>query len=97
MIIAKPCTTMKGLVIGAYSWEKPIKIDLTKTADCLKEKGYSIKRLIPGMLLIAGIEGWETSIYPSGKIIIKLLDEVKRGQDIARIVYYCAGVLEVVI
>ncbi len=97
MIIAKPCTTMRGLVIGAYSWEKPIKVDLTKTAECLREKGYTIERLIPGMILIAKIDGWETSIYPSGKIIIKLLDDIERGQEIARIVYYCAEVLEVVI
>jgi len=97
VIIAKPCTTMKGLVIGAYSWEKPVEVDLTKTAECLKEKGYSVERLIPGMLLIAKVEGWEISVYPSGKIIIKLLDEIERGQEIARIVYYCAGVLEVVL
>lgn len=87
---------MKGVVIGAYSWEKRIKLDLTKTAQCLKERGHTIKKLLPGMMLIAEMEGYEVSVYPSGKIIVKLLEDAKKGEEIARIVYDCAGVLEVV-
>ncbi len=96
MIIAKPCTTMKGIVISGYSWEKPVKIDLTKTAQCLRERGYTVKKLIPGMMLIIEIEGYETSVYPSGKIIIKLLEDSKKGREMATVIYDCAGVLEVV-
>ncbi|AHL21739.1 MULTISPECIES: hypothetical protein [Thermococcus] len=96
MIISKPCVTMKGVVIGAYSWEKRIKLDLTKTAQCLKERGYTVKKLLPGMMLILEMEGYEVSVYPSGKIIVKLLEDAKKGEEIARIVYDCAGVLEVV-
>ena len=96
MIIAKPCTTMKGIVISGYSWEKPVKVDLTKTAQCLKERGYTVKKLIPGMMLIIDIEGYETSVYPSGKIIIKLLDDANKGREMATTIYDCAGVLEVV-
>jgi TATA-box binding protein (TBP) (component of TFIID and TFIIIB) len=87
---------MKGVVIGAYSWEKRIKLDLTKTAQCLKERGYTVKKLLPGMMLILEMEGYEVSVYPSGKIIVKLLEDAKKGEEIARIVYDCAGVLEVV-
>ena len=96
MIISKPCVTMKGVVIGAYSWERRIKLDLTKTAQCLKEKGYTVKKLLPNMMLIAEMDGYEVSIYPSGRIIVKLLEDAKKGEEIARIVYDCAGVLEVV-
>ncbi|ASJ00844.1 hypothetical protein [Thermococcus gorgonarius] len=96
MMIAKPCTTMRGIVIGVYSWERPIKIDLTKTAQCLKERGYTVKKLIPGMMLILEMDGYETSVYPSGKIIIKLLDDANKGREMATVVYDCAGVLEVV-
>ncbi|AEO13970.1 hypothetical protein [Thermococcus sp. AM4] len=96
MIISKPCVTMKGVVIGAYSWEKRIKLDLTKTAQCLKGRGYTVKKLLPGMMLILEMEGYEVSVYPSGKIIVKLLEDAKKGEEIARIVYDCAGVLEVV-
>ncbi|WP_297534347.1 hypothetical protein [Thermococcus sp.] len=96
MIISKPCVTMKGVVIGAYSWEKRIKLDLTKTAQCLKERGYTVKKLLPGVMLILEMEGYEVSVYPSGKIIVKLLEDAKKGEEIARIVYDCAGVLEVV-
>jgi len=96
VIISKPCVTMKGVVIGAYSWEKRIKLDLTKTAQCLKERGYTVKKLLPGMMLILEMEGYEVSVYPSGKIIVKLLEDAKKGEEIARIVYDCAGVLEVV-
>ncbi len=96
MIISKPCVTMKGVVIGAYSWEKRIKLDLEKTAECLKERGYTVKKLLPGMILIAEIDGYEVSVYPSGKIIVKLLEDAKKGEEIAKIVYDCAGVLEVV-
>lgn len=59
MMIAKPCTTMKGIVISAYSWERPVKIDLTKTAQCLKERGYTVKKLLPEMMLILEMEGYE--------------------------------------
>jgi len=96
VIISKPCVTMKGIVIGAYSWEKPVKLDLRKTAECLEERGYTVKKLIPGMMLIVDMEGYEVSVYPSGKIIIKLLTDAKRGEEMARVVYDCAGVLEVV-
>ncbi|ACS33812.1 hypothetical protein [Thermococcus gammatolerans] len=96
MIISKPCVTMKGVVIGAYSWERRIKLDLKKTAECLKERGYAVKKLLPGMMLIVEMEGYEVSVYPSGKIIVKLLEDAKKGEEIARIVYDCAGVLEVV-
>lgn len=96
MIISKPCVTMKGVVIGAYSWERGIKLDLTKTAQCLKESGYTVKKLLPGMMLLLEMEGYEVSIYPSGKIIIKLLEDAKEGERMARIIYDCAGVLEVV-
>ncbi|WP_457742713.1 hypothetical protein [Thermococcus sp.] len=96
MIISKPCVTMKGVVIGAYSWERRIKLDLTKTAQCLKERGYTVKKLLPGMMLIVEMDGYEVSVYPSGKIIVKLLDDAKKGEEIARLVYDCAGILEVV-
>ncbi|NJE03521.1 hypothetical protein [Thermococcus sp. MV11] len=96
MIIAKPCVTMKGIVISGYSWDRKVKLDLTRTAQCLKEKGYTVKKLLPGMMLIIEMEGYETSVYPSGKIIIKLLEDAKRGERLARIIYDCAGVLEVV-
>ncbi len=87
---------MKGVVIGAYSWERRIKLDLKKTAKCLKERGYTVKKLLPGMMLIVEMGGYEVSVYPSGKIIVKLLEDAKKGEEIARIVYDCAGVLEVV-
>jgi len=96
MIIAKPCVTMKGIVISGYSWEKRIKIDLTKTAQCLKERGHTVKKLLPGMMLLLEMEGYEVSVYPSGKIIIKLLEDVKEGERMARVIYDCAGILEVV-
>ena len=96
MIISKPCVTMKGVVIGAYSWEKRIKLDLMKTAKCLKEKGYTVKKLLPGMMLLLEMEGYEVSVYPSGKIIVKLLEDAKKGEEIAKVVYDCAGILEVV-
>jgi TATA-box binding protein (TBP) (component of TFIID and TFIIIB) len=96
MIISKPCVTMRGIVISGYSWEKPIKIDLRKTAQCLEGRGYNLKKLIPGMMLIVEMEGYETSVYPSGKIIIKLLDDSERGRKMAETIYECAGVLEVI-
>ncbi len=96
MIISKPCITMRGVVISGYSWEKPVKVDLRKTAECLNERGYPVKKLIPGMMLIVEMDGYETSVYPSGKIIVKLLEDAKKGEEIARVVYDCAGVLEVV-
>ena len=96
MIISKPCVTMRGVVIGAYSWEKRIKLDLTKTAQCLKERGYTVKKLLPGMMLLLEMEGYEVSVYPSGKIIVKLLEDAKKGEEMARVIYDCAGILEVV-
>lgn len=92
MIIAKPCVTMKGIVVQFYSWEREIKLDLAKVLRCLKEKGIEIKKLIPNMLLIAVINGFETSIYPGGKVIIKELADTKKGEEIAKLIYDCAGV-----
>lgn len=96
MIIAKPCTTMKGLVIQPYSWDREVKVDLEKTAECLRNRGVDVKKLIPRMMLIAEMEGYELSVYPSGKIIIKLLDDMEVGKKISRKVFDCAGILEVV-
>ncbi|NJF25812.1 hypothetical protein [Thermococcus sp. Bubb.Bath] len=96
MIISKPCATMRGIVISGYSWEKPITVDLTKTAQCLRERGYTVKKLLPAMMLIVEMEGYEVSVYPSGKIIVKLLDDAELGKKMAETVYDCAGVLEVV-
>ena len=87
---------MRGIVISGYSWEKPVRVDLRRTAECLKGRGYTVKKLIPGMMLIVEMEGYEVSVYPSGKIIVKLLTDAKKGEEIARAVYDCAGVLEVV-
>jgi len=95
MIIAKACVTMKGLVIQPYSWEREIKIDLIKISRCLKENGVRIKKIIPQMLLIAEIGGYEVSIYPSGKLIIKLLEDSKKGKEIAKEVLGCADLLDV--
>ena len=96
MIISKPCVTVRGVVIGAYSWEKRIKLDLTKTAQCLKERRYTVKKLLPGMMLLLEMDDYEVSVYPSGKIIVKLLENAKKGEELARIIYECAGILEVV-
>ncbi len=96
MIISKPCVTMRGIVIGAYSWDVKIELDLKKVAECLKAMGYKVSKLIPDMLLIVDMEGYETSIYPSGKIIIKLLEDSNKGRAIARTVYECAGVWDVI-
>jgi len=96
VIIAKPCVTMKGVVISGYSWERRISIDLAKTAQCLRERGYTVKKLLPGMMLLLEMDGYEVSVYPSGKIIIKLLEDAKEGEKMARLIYDCAGVLEVV-
>ena len=87
---------MRGIVISGYSWERSIKLDLTKTAQCLRERGYAVKKLIPGMMLVLEMEGYEVSVYPSGKIIVKLLTDAREGEKMARIVYDCAGILEVV-
>ncbi|ADT83887.1 MULTISPECIES: hypothetical protein [Thermococcus] len=89
MIIAKPCVTMKGVVVQLYSWDKEIKLDLDKVSECLKKKGIEIKKLIPNMLLIAVMNGFETSIYPGGKVIIKELTDTKKGEEIAKTVYDC--------
>ncbi len=49
------------------------------------------------MMLILEMEGYEVSVYPSGKIIVKLLEDPKKGESIAGRIYDCAGgVLEVV-
>ncbi len=91
MLIAKPCVTMKGLVIQAYSWEKKIRINLAEVKRCLENRSIKIETFIPDMMLIALIDGFETSIYPSGKIIIKELGNTERGKEIAAIILECAG------
>lgn len=95
MIIAKPCVTMKGIVIQAYSWDQKIKINLADVKECLERRSVRIRTFIPGMMLIAFIEGYETSIYPSGKIIIKELENTEKGKEIASVILECAGIKEV--
>lgn len=96
MIIAKPCTTMRGLVIQPYSWDREVKVNLEKTAECLKERGVEVKTLIPRMMLIVEMDNYEVSVYPSGKVIIKLLDDIERGKKISREIFDCAGILDIV-
>lgn len=91
MIIAKPCVTMKGIVIQAYSWEKKIKINLADVKRCLEDRSIKIRTFIPDMMLIALIHGFETSIYPSGKIMIKELGNAEKGKEIAEVILECAG------
>ncbi|HIH73605.1 MAG: hypothetical protein PWP49_1297 [Thermococcaceae archaeon] len=94
MIISKPCTTMKGMIVQPYSWDKEVTIDLKRTAECLKDKGYEVKSVIPKMMAIAVIDGYETSIYPSGKIIIKELTDIEASKEIAKKIIECAGLSE---
>ncbi|AEH25522.1 hypothetical protein [Pyrococcus yayanosii] len=91
MLVARPCTSMGGILVQLYLWED-VKIDLKKVAQKLKERGYQVKTLIPGIMLIAVIDGFNVSVYPSGKIIIKDLKDTKEGERIARIIYELAGV-----
>jgi len=94
MIISKPCTTMKGMIVQPYSWDKEVTIELKRTAECLKDKGYEVKSVIPKMMAIAVIDGYETSIYPSGKIIIKELTDIEASKEIAKKIIECAGLSE---
>jgi len=94
MIISKPCTTMKGVIVQPYSWDKEVTVDLKRTTECLKERGYQIKNVIPKMLAITVVENYEVSIYPSGKIIVKGLTDIEVGKEIATKIIECAGLLE---
>ncbi|AAL80590.1 hypothetical protein PFDSM3638_02320 [Pyrococcus furiosus DSM 3638] len=92
MLIAKPCTSMGGVLVQLYLWDKEVKIEISKLAQELKQKGYKIKTLIPGIMVVTEIDGYEASIYPSGKIIIKDLRDEKKAEEIARKIYDLAGV-----
>ncbi|WP_371180383.1 hypothetical protein [Thermococcus sp. EP1] len=94
VIISKPCTTMKGVIVQPYSWEREVTVDLKKTAECLRNNGYEVRSVIPKMLAIAIIDGYETSIYPSGKIIVKELTDIEMGKEIAKKIIECAGLSE---
>ena len=85
---------MKGMIVQPYSWDKEVTIDLKRTAECLKDKGYEVKSVIPKMMAIAVIDGYETSIYPSGKIIIKELTDIEASKEIAKKIIECAGLSE---
>ncbi len=77
-----------------YSWDKEVIVDLKRTTECLKERGYQIKSVIPKMLAISVVESYEVSIYPSGKIIVKGLTDIEVGKEIATKIIECAELLE---
>ncbi|MFA4662957.1 hypothetical protein [Pyrococcus kukulkanii] len=91
MLVAKPCTSMGGVLVQLYLW-KEIKLDISKLANEMKTKGYKVKTLIPGIMVVAEFEGYEVSVYPSGKVIIKELRDEKKAEEIARKIYEMAGV-----
>ncbi len=81
-----------GLFLGEANKSRPHKDSPVSPG----EGGHSVKKLLPGMMLILEMEGYEVSVYPSGKIIVKLLDDAELGRKIAETIYECAGILEVV-
>ncbi|AEC52001.1 hypothetical protein PNA2_1085 [Pyrococcus sp. NA2] len=90
MLVAKPCTSMGGVLVQLYQWKK-VKLDINELAKKMKESGYKVKTIIPGIMLIAEVEGYEVSVYPSTKIIIKELRDEKKAEEIARRIYELAG------
>lgn len=49
------------------------------------------------MMFIFEMEGYEVSVYLSGKIIVKFFDDVEFGRKIVEMIYDCVGILEVVV
>lgn len=82
---------MGGILVQLYQWKK-VKLDVNELAKKMREAGYNVKTLIPGIMLIVEIDGYEVSVYPSTKIIIKELRDEKKGEEIARKIYDLAGI-----
>lgn len=84
MLVAKPCTSMKAMNIIP---QEKFDLDLEEVCECLAGKGYQIKRVTRFLALVR--KGYDISIFPSGKIIVKETDDKEEALKIAHEIYDC--------
>ena len=84
MLIAKPCTSMKGIIVTP---QEKYDADLEELCECLADKGYRIKRVTKFLALIT--KNYDITVFPSGKIIVKDTSDREEALEIAREIYGC--------
>ena len=91
MLIAKPCTSMKGIVITP---RERYDADLEELCECLAGRGYRIKRVTRFLALLSGEH--DITIFPSGKIIVKDTSDREEALKIAADIYECLQAYRVI-
>lgn len=84
MLIAKPCTSMKGIIVTP---QEKYDADLEDLCECLAERGYRIKRVTRFLALLSG--KYDITVFPSGKIIVKDTSDREEALKIATDIYEC--------
>ncbi len=84
MLIAKPCTSMKGIIVTP---QERYDADLEELCECMVEKGYRIKRVTRFLALLRG--KYDITVFPSGKIIVKDTSDKEEALRIATDIYEC--------
>lgn len=84
MFVARPCSTSRAVYVTP---EGQFDIDLEELCECLKEKGFVIKRVTPHIAILR--KEYEISVLRRGKIIVKGTTETEEALRMAREIYEC--------
>jgi hypothetical protein len=88
VFIFRPCKT--GAAFEAIL-KKNVKLDLEKISKTLEENGYKILALTDYILMIRG--DYELSIFPSGKVLIKDINDATLAEMIIEKIYKILGLV----
>ncbi len=80
--VAKPCKTERAYEVIP---ETRMEIDAERMAEKLEDNGYSIIIKTPHIVVVR--KEYEISVYPSGRILIKKVDDRKVAERIADEIY----------
>ncbi len=80
--VAKPCRTERAYEVIP---EMKMNIEVEHIAERLERHGYSIVIKTPHIVVIR--KEFEVSVYPSGRILIKKVDDKEVAEKIADEIY----------
>jgi hypothetical protein len=89
MSIIRPCAT-KAAYEGIL--KRKVNLNLTEFSDKLKDKGYELIAVTNYVMVVR--KGYELTIFPSGRVIVKDIDDLESAKVIIEKLHEDLGLYE---
>jgi ArsR family metal-binding transcriptional regulator len=89
MSIIRPCAT-KAAYEGIL--KRKVSLNLTEFSDKLKDKGYELIAVTNYVMVVR--KGYELTIFPSGRVIVKDIDDLESAKVIIEKLHEDLGLYE---